>query len=73
MQPNRKTDQAAATLIEAMLRTLKQVVYLLGFVVAAMCLLSCKGEVSSAPARPTPRYRNFKHPFLLTRKVPLGE
>jgi membrane fusion protein, multidrug efflux system len=54
MNLNWKMVQSAARLLPTMPWMVKQSVYVLGSIGAAMSLLSCKGEVSSAPARPIP-------------------
>jgi membrane fusion protein, multidrug efflux system len=54
MNLNWKMVQLPARLLPTMPWRVKQAVYVLGSIGAAMWLLSCKGEVSSAPARPVP-------------------
>lgn len=54
MNLNLKMVQLAARFLPTMAWRVKQGVYMLGSVGAAMCLVSCKGEVSSAPPRPVP-------------------
>ena len=54
MNLNWKMVQLAARLLTTKPWRVKQAVYILGSIGIAICLVSCKGEVSSAPPRPVP-------------------